>query len=254
MKQEIKQKFEKLLDKLFVKDITCIICGKEIVKDSRYSMCNKCKDNLPYIKCACTKCGADIPSGTLCLNCKRNLPIVEKNISVFNYVDPLTSLIYKLKYGNAKYLADYFGTFLVDKFVEQNIDVDILIPVPIHKIRLKERGYNQAELLSHKLNECLNIPIENDAVIRIVNTVNQARLEREKRLLNTKNVFKVVDKSKIKGKNILIVDDIYTTGATVNELAKVLYKSGANKIYSITLAHSKYKLTFEENNNDNISK
>lgn len=244
MKTSLKEKFNKLCDYLFVKDYKCIVCNREIVKNSRYSMCDKCLKNLPYITHSCNICGQSIKTGDICLNCKRKPPIVTKNISVFDYCKPVDSLIYGLKYGNKKYLANYLSNFLVDKFLESNITVDFVVPVPMHSFRLKERGYNQAELICEGFKN-INIAVENNLVERIVNTVSQTSLPRDKRLVNLTNVFKVLDKSKVKGKNILIIDDVYTTGTTVSEIAKALTKAGANKVYSLTLCHSTFELPME---------
>ena len=241
MKTSLKEKLNKLTDYLFVNDYKCIICNREIVKNSRYSTCDKCLKSLPYITHSCNICGASIKQGNLCLNCKRGLPSIAKNISVFDYTNPIDMLVYGLKYGNKKYLAKYLSNFMVDKFLESGLSVDFIIPVPMHSFRLNERGYNQAELLCESF-KSLNLEIKCNLVERIVNTVSQTSLPREKRLINLTNVFKVLDKKQVKGKNILIVDDVYTTGTTVGEIAKVLTKAGANKVYSLTLCHTVYEV------------
>ncbi len=244
MALNLKEKLNKLADYLFVNDYKCIICNREIVKNSRYSMCNSCLKKLPYITHSCNVCGGSIKQGNLCLNCKHTLPSVTKNISVFDYSAPLDNLVYGLKYGNKKYLAKYLSNLMVDKFLESKLDIDFIIPVPMHKVRLTERGYNQAELLCISFKD-VKLEIKDNIVERIVNTVSQASLPREKRLVNLTNVFKITDKKSVKNKNILIIDDVYTTGTTVSEIAKVLMKAGAKKVYSLTLCHSVYETPLE---------
>lgn len=246
MRFNFKEKFNKLLDNIFVNDFKCIVCGKEILRNSRYSMCKDCLAKLPYIKKYCEKCGESIVSGNLCLNCKRELPKITQNFSVFDYSKPINYLITNLKYDNKKYIANYLSNFLVDKFIESNIKVDFVIPVPISENRLKIRGFNQAELLCSAFNEKLNMEVCPNLVSRIVDTISQTSLSRKERLTNLTNTFKVNDKNKIKGKSILIVDDVYTTGATINEIAKVLFKAKAKNVYGLTVAHSVNNVLMEE--------
>ena len=98
MKLDLKEKLNKLADCLFVNDYKCLICNCEIVKNSRYSMCDKCLKSLPYITRSCNVCGESISTGNICLNCKRSMPNVSKNISVFDYVEPITNFVYGLKF------------------------------------------------------------------------------------------------------------------------------------------------------------
>ena len=243
---KIKEFISKILNKLYVRDYRCIICNREIHHDSRYSMCDKCRNALPFIKNPCVKCGGDIASGHVCTNCKSNMPIFEKNIVALNYVSPITTLIYKLKYENAQYLARPLGQILVDTYIESDYNIDYIIPVPIHTNRRKSRGYNQVELLLPAFDK-INIPYYTDIVERIIDTPHQTGLSRKDRLTNLDGSFKVIDKKQVKGKSILIIDDVYTTGATLNELSKVLYKAKAKTVYCMSLAHGKIELPTSSN-------
>lgn len=247
MKYSLKEQFNKILDFLFVNDCKCIVCGKEIVKNSKYSMCKQCLDSLPYITKCCNKCGESIKSGTICLNCKQNLPKINRNFSIFKYEPPISTLITNLKFKNQKYLAKYLSNFLVDKFLEMEIEVDYIIPVPISEKRFKVRKFNQTELLCSTFEKELNIKIENNLVARVKDTPNQTSLNRRERLINLKDCFKVLNKQKVKGKTILIVDDVYTTGATINEIATVLFNAKAKAVYGLTVAHSTIQVAMEEN-------
>ena len=234
---KIKEKLGKLFNCLFVNDYKCIICNREIQKDSRYSICQHCFDNLPTITKSCSKCGARIVSGKICLNCKTTLPLIEKSYAVFEYISPITNLVYRLKFNNERYLAKYLGNFLVDYYKNKKLKVDYIIPVPLNFIRLKERKFNQVELLCENFKD-INVEVKCNVVERIVNTPHQTTLTREQRLKNVKGAFRVIDKALVKDKTILIVDDVYTTGATINEIAEVLYNAKAKKVYALTLAHT----------------
>ena len=242
----LKEKLCKLFDLLSAKDCKCIVCNREIHRDSKYCMCDKCRESLPAVKNPCAKCGGDIPSGVACLNCKSKPPIFEKTVVAYNYIPPISPLIYRLKYENAKYLAPYLGEMLVDTFLENNFDIDYIVPVPIHPNRRKERGYNQVELLLPAFDN-LNIPYKLSVVERTIDTPHQTDLPRKERLHNLENAFKVIDKSQVKGKSILIIDDVYTTGSTLNELASVLYSAKAKTVYCLVIAHGEIKILTEKN-------
>lgn len=135
------------LNALYVKDFKCIICGKEIQENHNYCICNKCFKALPFIIKRCSICGGNIKSDLICTACKQRVEDITTNISVFNYKFPINHLITSLKYENKTYLAPYLSSFLVDKYIECNLKVDYIVPVPINRERFKERGFNQAELL-----------------------------------------------------------------------------------------------------------
>ena len=116
-------------------------------------------------------------------------------------------------------------------------DYDYIVPVPIHKKKKRERGYNQMELIGRRLSSATGIPLETRSFIKVVNTRSQVNLSREERLGEVKDVFDIPDPSRIAGKRILLVDDVLTTGATVNESAKTLTKKGKVKCVDVfTLA------------------
>ncbi|MBQ3047851.1 MAG: ComF family protein [Clostridia bacterium] len=247
-KEELKQKalkmFNKLLDELFPENLSCFCCDEEL--NNNTFLCKNCLNDLKSIKHACKKCGERVNSfDNYCLVCKDNKRSFDKCVACFEYNGTAKKLIYKLKYGGAKYASKAFSKNLVEAYLNANFDkIDLLTCAPLSSKRLKQRGYNQAEVLAidfcneaHKSN--IDFDCRFDLLTRIKHTQTQTHLTRKERCENLKDAFKLnCDKSVIKGKNILIVDDIFTTGATIEELAKVLKKNGAKCVFGLTVCHT----------------
>ncbi len=187
----------------------------------------------------CTFCGRNIEKGHLCSLCHNKKFYFSKNYYISKYEDVMKQSIYAFKYGNKKENAKAYGV-LLKKWCEHNNEyfenIDLIIGVPMYEKKRKKRGYNQADLIALQFAKILNINYSNKTVKRIKETKVQSGLNPEKRVLNMENAFKVINKQLIANKNILIVDDIYTTGSTINALAKELKENGANNILSLTLA------------------
>ena len=228
-----------LTDTLFVKDIKCIFCNCELDKPSKYCVCDNCLKSLPYITGkVCAKCGEPIKSmATHCMRCKNH---VERGFDFararFLYDDKISKAIKDFKYFGKKYLGEYLSAFLYDLYVLEKIDADIIIPAPISANSLKARGFNQTEILCKCFADA-GLNVNTKCVIKRLETQNQASLNYKDRQTNLAGAFKVVDKSAVKNKRCLIVDDIFTTGATVGEIGAVLKKAGATKVSVLTLCH-----------------
>jgi len=228
------------------------------------------------LKClSCSKTGYDI-----CPECQREIPEAERESArwIFPIYDyrhpPIKKALWLLKYKGKKRLAKIFSEVIYEKILEELSDLSvmenfnniILIPIPLHKKRLRERGYNQAELICREIiklakrNNPLasplsggnNLPpltrggregfevltLESNVLIKIKETEHQARIRnRSERLKNLQGSFAIRDAEKIKKRNIILIDDITTTGATLNEARKILKNSGARKIIAFTVAH-----------------
>lgn len=233
---------ENLLDEIYPKNYSCYCCNDEIKVDNKHCLCNKCLTSLKYIKYPCKKCSEDLNEFTdYCINCKDKVRHFDKVISVLVYEGIAKNLIYKFKYSNQKYVADCLVSFMLNKIKNSDIlnEIDLIIPVPLSKERLKTRSFNQAELLSLKLAKELNIKHNSNILKRIKATPTQTHLNKKERAENLLNAFKVENISEVKGKTILVVDDIITTGATLDEIARVLKNRGAKVVYGLTLCHTK---------------
>ena len=201
-------------------------------------------DFLEYIFLPCCGVCEKIGEGYLCEKCEKELKkylinCKDKNIyHVFKYQDIIRNLLLKYKFDDKSFIYKTFCEFIVknEKIFDFIKRYDIIIPVPIHKKRMKERGYNQSELIARDLAKKANIACYTDVLIKIKNNKAQSTLNSKQRNENTKNVYKLFKQEKIDKKNILLFDDIYTTGATMNSCVQELKKSKVKQIGILTLA------------------
>lgn len=223
---------------IFPKGFKCLVCNSEI-EESKFDLCENCFSNLPLIKGkTCLTCGEPIFSdANYCMFCKKEQPKFTKCFAPFLFQEPIVGLIYNLKYDGKKYVAETLSNLLLKYFLEKNLKVDLVVPVPLHIIRESERGFNQSELLVQSFRNA-GFEICNSCLVRTKNTKTQTALTKAERKINMESAFKVLNKSKIKNKTILLVDDVYTTGATFNEISEVLFRAGAKAVYGLSLAHA----------------
>jgi ComF family protein len=231
----------KILDLFFPKDYKCIFCGRET---KRCGICEECYKTLPFIGGkVCSICGTGNPNhSNVCIECKGREFSFKRNISICDYDGELRTKIVSFKQEGNKHIGRAFAWLVADKIAEMGIDVDYIIPMPISIERFKERGFNQTEVLCELLDKEL---VRTDILVRVKNTPHQTGLSRENRETNLKAAFQVVDKKVVKGKKVLLIDDIYTTGSTLNESAETLMQAGAKEVYALTLARSPIKKSFE---------
>ena len=154
---------------------------------------------------------------------------------VFETDKTLQHIIHALKYQKKFRLGIFLGEILSEGIKSRNWQIDLIIPVPIHHLKKAERGYNQSDYLAKGLSKGLNIPYSTKSLKRIKHTESQTRLHINERAINVANAFKVRNSKKIKNKNILLVDDIITTGATTQECGKALVNGGANSVYACSI-------------------
>lgn len=203
--------------------------------------CLGCGKHNTYL---CEECFKKISNnGWVSLNCQKEFGL-DRIISAAGYVDPLTrDLIKALKYGFARELAKPLSRLMIKhlesiSFVSTiSINSTIITPVPLHFFRLHERGFNQAELIAQEIAAHFQLPIKTDILKRIRPTQRQADLKDNKeRKNNIKDAFEIIDFEPIKGKVVLLIDDVITSGATLSEAAKILKLNGAKEVWAITVA------------------
>ena len=229
-----------IVDLFLPRQVKCVVCGDEVDK---FGICEKCSRLLTLIPApTCEICGGENSGkGKVCFECKGRHFNFEKNYSIFSYVNNVRDMVVNFKQNGNKAIGEMFAYFIADKYDEiiSKHNVNLIIPVPISDGRLKTRKFNQSEVLCSQISE--QNKINNSLLIRTKETPHQTGLSRQNREDNLKASFEVKDKKILKGKNILIVDDIYTTGATLNACAKVLKDAGAKEIITLTLARAVVK-------------
>ncbi|MGN0788887.1 MAG: ComF family protein [Christensenellales bacterium] len=242
---------------IFVDKYNCISCGKELRNPNRYGLCDECKGKIEFLHDdICHKCGRrEMSEADYCLTCQNHERHFLRNRSVCVYDGIAKTLIHRYKFGGKKYYAPYFANMLVDKYLDEGYDCEVVTSVPISKERARKRGYNQSQIVAKRLAEALKLPYVGQCIIKSKDNTEQAKLSGKEREENVLGVYKVIDKIAVKGKRVLVVDDVLTTGATMSEVARVLYKAGAQKVEGLTICATTYKiqssnLSEEENNEE----
>lgn len=223
----------------------CLSCKK---RESNF-LCEDCLKKIefistPYCKICGKKAEGIVVENYICGECRTTKNYFEYARAAAEYRDILKEAIHFFKYRKKENLKFPLSKLLLEYLEicdvkEEILNCDLIIPVPLHKKRLKERRFNQAHLISEILSEELKIPLISDVLIRIKPTLPQINLNKRQRIENIKGAFLVEDKEKVKNKKILLIDDVFTTGSTVRECAKMLKKAGAEKVTVLTLARGR---------------
>lgn len=217
----------------------CPMC-QAVLCPGRELVCRECKRKLPYIRePICVSCGKPLrkEEEEYCFDCKRRGHLFDQGISVWEYNEMVRSSIYRYKYKQKREYAGFYIEEMV-KALSRKLTYwrpELILPVPIHKSRLRQRGYNQAALLADGISAGLCIPMREDLLIRRRKTRPQKELNVSERRNNLRQAFAVAKPLKESG-SLLLVDDIYTTGATIDVAAELLKAAGAKRVYFITLA------------------
>lgn len=212
----------------------CVGCG-----EYGLFVCLECVKNIENLRTSvCPECGKITVNCQYCPSCKSRLKTSLQGLFIATKYDagPIKEMIHHLKYSGFVELADVLGEILCEKIKNNLPDKNlIVVPVPLHKKRELERGFNQAELLARYVSSRLNIP-GGLALERTKNTRTQVGLNRAERIKNCVNAFSCIDTELITGKTVLLIDDVTTTGTTLSECARVLKASGAKKVYGLVVA------------------
>ena len=238
----IKGIFESFIDLLYPP--SCLLCRNAIpIKNKEIILCAPCLNAIqPNQPPFCKKCSRSLQGyyqTPLCFECRNLKPHFNFAYASCYYNDSMRKLIHLFKYGQ-KTALQYFFTELIDSFLKiykiRLSHFDLLVPVPLHSVRLRERGYNQAHLLAKNLSKKLNIKLAESNIIRIKNTKNQAVLSQKDRWTNIQGAFRIKQPSAFLKRSVLLIDDLLTTGATASECAKILKAHGAKKVGVLTVA------------------
>ena len=215
----------------------CPICDKPVDKIGHY-ICKKCEKSLQYVETPyCMKCGKRLEDGTkeYCMDCQNMEHFFQRGRALYEY-ETIKESVYRFKYEGRKEYAQFYGKELAKRFGEQLKEwkIDAIVPVPMHQEKVKNRGYNQALLIAQVLGNELNIPVRDEIVKRVRATSPQKKLNAKERQNNLKNAFKIGEND-VKLNTVVVVDDIYTTGATMDAVTECLKSAGVGKVYCISL-------------------
>lgn len=226
--------------------VQCTCCNVALNDDPVPFFCRACWDGIePLRDPCCPCCGRPFVSpyalqhspDHLCGPCRSDPPAYTRAWSLYSYASPLQEAMRLFKYNKKVALADALGALMSRATIEP-AHIDMIIPVPLHPTRLRDREYNQSLLLADRVSRARHIPLSYDNLVRIRETAPQTELSRAVRLKNLRRAFAVRRPQDVSGKQILIIDDVFTTGTTVNECAKTLRKAGASQVYVCTLART----------------
>lgn len=222
---------------------TCYGCKRDLPWRSHEPLCATCQTGIkPIGPLYCQRCGKPLPDGGAhCYQCRGSKARQFKcklirSAVVFN--PSSRSVIHAFKYAGQSHLADYLAGWMQREWTSypELAEAQILIPVPLYARKHKQRGYNQSELLARILSDIYHIPLDTTSLQRVRNTPSQTQFGREGRLKNMSGAFGCVNPAAVKGKIVLLIDDVATTGATLEGCAQALMAAGAKRVMAYTLA------------------
>ncbi|MBR5337144.1 MAG: ComF family protein [Lachnospiraceae bacterium] len=216
----------------------CPLCNELLWEDDR--ICGKCRDSIEYIsEPYCLKCGKSIEYAEkeYCLDCMKSDHLFTAGRAVFQYRDDIKKSIYRFKYKNKREYASFYGEEMAKccgAWIKA-VAPQVFIPVPLYPKKQAQRGYNQAELIARALSDHIPIPVADDLVYRVKSTVPQKELSDDSRKKNMKKAFKMAENI-VKLNVVMVIDDIYTTGSTMDAISEVLLSAGVKEIYCLSLS------------------
>lgn len=227
---------------------SCASCNEPLSTDAIPFLCDPCRTQirpLPSSIPRCPRCGRPFLSAAAashspthhCGACRSRTPAYTKAYTLYAYESPLREAIHALKYQRKLLLAPALGELFV-RALPRPMTIDCVIPVPLGPDRLRSREFNQSLLLARHVARALGVPLDFTSLQRRLDSPPQISLSRRARLVNLRRAFQVEHVATLQGKRILLVDDVMTTGTTVNECAKILRKSGSGDVYVATLART----------------
>ena len=223
--------------------VRCPVCDRPVrYQERKEGICTECRKRLPLIKNnRCFKCGRMLekPGEEFCRDCRerRTVHFYEKGLALCCYNDIMRESLYKMKYQGRREYAETYGRIMARYFgnVIKRTGVEGIIPVPLHPKRERERGYNQAALLARAFGRESGIPVYENYLVRARHTPPMKSLSIAERQNNLKRAFKIRHND-VKLSIIIIIDDIYTTGSTIDAMSREFRKAGVERIYFMTLA------------------
>ena len=230
----------------FVLPVECFTCGTMLSTDPVPFFCSACWQSIrPLQQPACVRCDQPFvsPAATIyspdhqCQNCLERPPAYERAWTLFPYLPPLREAICSFKYRGKHTLTRPLARLMISA-LPPGVDADVIIPVPLHPARLRAREFNQSLLLADQLSRHLARPVSPINLVRVAATDPQTTLSRQARLRNLRKAFEVRRPQDLAEKRVLLVDDVFTTGTTLNECARTLRNAGVGTVFALTLART----------------
>ena len=214
----------------------CPFCGKV----SEAGICGACRAKIPYVRNPyCMRCGKPIrrEEEEYCYDCSRHSHYYESGRAVWQHVSVVRPAIYQFKYHNRRIYGRAFAREMVRAYGRtiRKWQIAIIIPIPLSKSRRRKRGYNQAEILAKEIGRLMDIPVDTESLIRNKNTIPQKVMDARGRRKNLQHAF-AWKGMKLQGVNVLLIDDIYTTGSTIDVAAKMVRLAGAEKVHFLAVS------------------
>lgn len=214
----------------------CPLCH-EILKDQDSVICEKCRDTLhPIEEPRCFKCGKPVEEGEeYCPDCTKRKHYFDRGRGIFIYDERMRRSMVRYKYYGCREYGDFYSRAMC-LYGKKELALwkpDIIVPVPIHRAKERRRGFNQAAYLAERIGRYTGIPTDLTLIAKVQKTRSQKKLTALQRQENLKNAFRV--QRSVKGKKILVVDDVYTTGSTMDAMARCLKEKGASQVYFLTV-------------------
>jgi len=223
----------------------CVVCGELLQRHSSLALCKNCLQGISFIVSPlCPRCGMPFPAEEggdhLCGQCLLEEKPYALARSVGRYEGTILTAIHKFKYHGKTGIGKALGGIMADfaSGIWEMGTFDLIIPVPLHIKRLRERGFNQAVILARALSNRFHVPLDFSSLKRTRFTPPQVGLGRKERLANVKGAFSITTPRKIAGKKILLIDDVYTTGSTLVECSRVLLDANAEAVAILTAARA----------------
>ncbi len=212
----------------------CVVCEKVGTW-----LCDECAQQLPLF-CAplCPRCGRPESSQSVCRVCQKTPLNVAPIRATFLFQDEVRDIIHALKYRGARTILAPLAKRMAEAWRYHKMESDLLIPVPLHANREAERGYNQSVLIARVLGSQIGIPVAEDALTRVRDTMSQTKLNQVERKKNVSDAFAYSAATQLDGKRVTLIDDVATTGATLEACAVVLVANGAKSVNAFTLARA----------------
>lgn len=213
----------------------CPVCQK-ILKDQRRMICPECEKILkPVGHPRCYKCGKPVEQGEYCRDCQKQHHIFDQGRGIFVYDSRMRRSVTRYKYYGCREYGDFYAKAMY-RYAWRELQEwkpDLIVPVPVHKSKERFRGFNQAAYLAERVSRYTGIPVDVGIVQKVIKTKSQKKLNAFQRRKNLEKAFRVT--GDVAGKDVLVIDDVYTTGSTIDAMASCLKKKGAGNVYFLTV-------------------